>query len=273
MRDVMLFSHANGFPVGTYRKMLGVLGDEFDIRAVERFGHDPRFPVTRSWPGLVRELLAEIDAQAEPVWLVGHSLGGFLSLMAALRRPERVRGVVMLDSPIIAGWRAKLLRVAQWLDIDESQSPAAATKNRRHLWPDLDSVWSHFKAKRKFDRWDEDVLRDYVEHGTEPTGRDHERTLRFSREIEYQIYRTLPTNMGRKVAGGTAFPVSFVAGTRSREIRQVGLGATRRIVGGRLRWIEGSHLYPMEKPLETARLIRELINEMRANAGAMRHAA
>ena len=25
MRDVMLFSHANGFPVGTYRKMLGVL--------------------------------------------------------------------------------------------------------------------------------------------------------------------------------------------------------------------------------------------------------
>ena len=139
--------------------------------------------------------------------------------------------------------------------------------------PDRDAVWSHFKAKRKFDRWDEDVLRDYVEHGTEPTGRDHERTLRFSREIEYQIYRTLPTNMGRKVAGGTAFPVSFVAGTRSREIRQVGLGATRRIVGSRLRWIEGSHLYPMEKPLETAGLIRELINEMRANAGAMRHAA
>lgn len=273
MRDVMLFSHANGFPVGTYRKMLGVLGDKFDIRAVERFGHDPRFPVTRSWPGLVKELLAEIDAQPEPVWLAGHSLGGFLSLMAALRRPERVRGVVMLDSPIIAGWRAKLLRVAQWLDIDENQSPAAATKNRRHLWPDLDSVWSHFKAKRKFDRWDEDVLRDYVEHGTEPTGRDRERTLRFSREIEYQIYRTLPTNMGRKVAGGTPFPVSFVAGTRSREIRQVGLGATRRIVGSKLRWIEGSHLYPMEKPLETAELIRELINEMRANAGAMRHAA
>ncbi|MBR7559220.1 hypothetical protein KC218_21975, partial [Mycobacterium tuberculosis] len=100
--------------------------------------------------------------------------------------------VVMLDSPIIAGWRAKLLRVAQWLDIDESQSPAAATQNWRHLWPDLDAVWSHFKAKRKFDRWDEDVLRDYVEHGTEPTGRDRERTLRFSREIEYQIYRTLP---------------------------------------------------------------------------------
>jgi hypothetical protein len=29
----------------------------------------------------------------------------------------------------------------------------------------------------------------------------------------------------------------------------------------------------MEKPLETADLIRRLINEMRADAGAMRHAA
>ncbi len=64
-----------------------------------------------------------------------------------------------------------------------------------------------------------------------------------------------------------------MAGTRSREIRQVGLTATRRLVGRRLRWIEGSHLYPMEKPLETAGLIRELIDEMRAEAGAMRHAA
>lgn len=273
MRDVMLFSHANGFPVGTYRKMLDVLSETFEIHAVERFGHDPRFPVTRSWPGLVKELLAEIDAQPEPVWLVGHSLGGFLSLMAALRRPGRVRGVLMLDSPVIAGWRARLLRVAQWLDIDARQSPAAATKHRCNLWPDLDSVWIHFKAKRKFDRWDEDVLRDYVEHGTEPTGRDGERTLRFSREIEYRIYRTLPTNMGHKVAGGAPFLVSFVAGTRSSEVRQVGLAATRRLVGRRLRWIEGSHLYPMEKPLETAGLIRELIDEMRAEAGAMRHAA
>ncbi len=273
MRDAMLFSHANGFPVGTYRKMLDALSDTFDIHAVERFGHDPRFPVTRAWPGLVKELLAEIDAQAEPVWLVGHSLGGFLSLMAALRRPERVHGVVMLDSPVIAGWRARLLCMAQWLDIDASQSPAAFTKNRRNLWPDLDSVWAHFKAKRKFDRWDEEVLRDYVEHGTEPTGREAERTLRFSREVEYRIYRTLPTDMGRKVAAGTPFPVGFVAGTRSREIRQLGLGATRRIVGGRLRWIEGSHLYPMEKPLETAALVRELIGGMRAEAGAARCAA
>ena len=80
------------------------------ILGLERFGHDPRYPVTRDWPHLVDELLDDIashhrDEERPQVWLVGHSLGGYLSLMAALKRPQWVRGVVMLDSPVIGGWR------------------------------------------------------------------------------------------------------------------------------------------------------------------------
>jgi len=266
MRDIIHFSHANGFPVSTYRKLFAELGDEFELRAVERYGHAPQYPVTRGWPHLVQELLDSLQRQyREPVWLVGHSLGGFLSLMAALRRPEWVRGVVMLDSPIIAGWRASLLKTAQWLGVDEKPSPAAVTRNRRTHWPDTESVWDHFRAKPNFAVWDREVLRDYAEHGTEPTGKDSERRLRFDREVEYWIYRTLPTSLGRKVARGAPVPVGFVAGTRSREIRQCGMGATRRLVGENLRFIEGGHLYPMERPEQTAQLVRELIGAMRAN--------
>lgn len=58
--------------------------------------------------------------------------------------------------------------------------------------------------------------------------------------------------------------MGFVAGTRSREVRQVGLGATRKLVGDRLRYVEGGHLYPMERPLETAEVVRGLIGQMRA---------
>ena len=110
---------------------------------------------------------------------------------------------------------------------------------------------------------DPEVLRDYAEHGTEPTGRATERRLRFDRDVEYRIYRTLPTSLGRRVAHGAPVPVGFIAGTKSREVRQVGLGATRKLVGDRLRFMEGGHLYPMERPLETAATVRELIGQMR----------
>ena len=46
--------------------------------------------------------------------------------------------------------------------------------------------------------------------------------------------------------------MSYVGGTRSPEGRQAGLAATRALVGERLSWVEGSHLFPMERPAEAA---------------------
>src|SRR6202012_5947913 len=101
------------------------------MRYIERIGHDTRFRVTQDWPHLVEQLLDDIGrAYEQPVWLLGHSLGGYLSLMAALKRPQWVRGVLMLDSPVIAGWRSSMLRVSQWNGLDERLSPAAAPPRR-----------------------------------------------------------------------------------------------------------------------------------------------
>jgi hypothetical protein len=78
--------------------------------------------------------------------------------------------------------------------------------------------------------------------------------LKFRPEIEAEIYSTVPHRLVPYLRlhppGG---PVAFVAGTRSREVRQVGLGATQRITQGRISWLEGSHLFPFESPGETVR--------------------
>lgn len=150
MKDILHFSHANGFPASTYRTIFAELADDYELRYIERIGHDRRYPVTRDWPHLVEQLLDDIGSRYErPVWLVGHSLGGYLSLMAALKKPQWVRGVVMIDSPIIAGWRAGALRASQWAGLDERLSPAAATRNRRTHWVSRDEVWRHFRESRR----------------------------------------------------------------------------------------------------------------------------
>jgi len=203
LKNIIHFSHANGFPASTYRTIFAELSDHYEVRAIERIAHDPRFPVTQDWPHLVEQLLDDVGrTYEEPVWLVGHSLGGYLSLMAALKKPQWVRGVVMLDSPVVAGWRSSILRVSQWTGLDERLSPAAATRTRRTHWASRDEAWRHFHAKPAFARWDERMLSDYIDFGIPQVSHDGTRSLAFDRRIEYQIYRTLPHTLGARLARG-----------------------------------------------------------------------
>ncbi|MEO7129731.1 MAG: alpha/beta hydrolase, partial [Rhodoferax sp.] len=106
---MIVFSHGNSFPAGTSSVLFKSLRARgFAVKAVEKFGHDPKYPVSNNWPNLVQQLTdfarREVDKAGEPVFLVGHSLGGFLSLMTAARHPELARGVLLIDSPILGGW-------------------------------------------------------------------------------------------------------------------------------------------------------------------------
>lgn len=269
MHDLLLFSHANGFPAPVYGVMLDALASRFRIERPARIGHDPRYPVSLDWPHLVDELAARVEAasgDARRIWLVGHSLGGYLSLLAAHRLSgsalaSRLAGVVMLDSPLIAGWRARLVSLGRRTGLDNLVMPTRATLQRRKHWPDTDAVRSHFLAKPAFARWDSRVLEAYVEHGTRRAD-DGARELAFEREIEYQIYRSLPTTSLSGLTPKLRVPVGFLAGTRSRELRNAGTAATRRLVGSRWAWIEGSHLFPMERPLETAQAVAAMIDRI-----------
>ena len=92
------FSHANGFPAACYRKMFSHLERDFEIGFINTIGHDPRVPVTDGWPHLVEELIERIEGYRQPVLGVGHSLGGYLTMLAAIARPELFRANKMQRS-------------------------------------------------------------------------------------------------------------------------------------------------------------------------------
>jgi pimeloyl-ACP methyl ester carboxylesterase len=263
-KPLLHFTHGNSFPAGVYRRFLDALRDDFDVRAIDMVGHDAAFPVSDGWPGLVAELIAHLEGYPEPAILVGHSLGGMLSLMAAKQRPDLVRCVVMLDSPVVAGWRAWLLRVAKARRWDDNFSPAKSSQRRRTVWPDAEAAYEHFMSKPIFAAWAPGVLRDYLDHGLMPHPDGVQ--LRFSREVETSIYRSLPHHLGELVRRPFPVPIGFIGGTDSIELRQAGLGATRRLVGRHFAEIEGGHLFPMESPELAAKLTREMIGELLAEA-------
>ncbi|WP_395693442.1 alpha/beta fold hydrolase [Piscinibacter sp.] len=263
----IVFSHANGFPAGTYRVLFEAWRSAgYRVVAVEKFGHDPRFPVSSNWPHLRDELIHFTEREAKaPAVFVGHSLGGLLSLLAVCKRPDLAAGLVMIDSPVITGWRAHSLQVVKATGLVRRVSPGRVSRTRRHEWPDRDAVRAHFAAKPVFAAWDPRVLDDYVAAGTEPDPSNPQGGVRlaFDRVTESRIYDTLPHHLGTLLhRHAPKCPVAFLAGTQSVEMRQGGIAASKALAHGRFATMEGGHLFPMEKPDETAAAVLQWVEGM-----------
>lgn len=262
----IVFAHANGFVAGTY----GVLFDlwrlaGWRVLAPEKLGHDPAHPVTSGWSHLRDELLAFIrrEAGSTPVVLAGHSMGGYLSLLVASRMPaSQVRAVVLLDAPIVAGWRSHGFRMLKATGLIRHGGPGKVSARRRAHWPDLPSARAHFETKRVFAQWDARCLQHWLQHGFERAA-DGGVQLVFRRDIETRIYETLPHHVESLLRRHPLrCPIAYVEGSASSEGRQLGLGYVRHLAGAHWRRIEGSHLFPMEQPEATAQAVIDVLREM-----------
>ena len=264
----IVFSHGNSFPASTYKQLFKHLRARgFSVKAIDKLGHDPQYPVSNNWRHLAEHVSdfaqEQCDKAGEPIWLVGHSLGGFSSLMAAARHPKMTKGVVLIDAPLLGGWRSTALGMIKGTQLVGSLSPGAVSHKRRNSWPSIEAAFEHFRHKKAFAKWDQDVLMDYVSLGT--IEEDGKRVLAFNREIETEIYNTIPDNLDRLFKRHPLkCPVSFIGGRQSVEMKRVGMTLTDQLTKGRTMMLDGSHLFPMEKPLATAAAIEASLRNMGA---------
>jgi pimeloyl-ACP methyl ester carboxylesterase len=239
--------------------MFSGLEDRFEIRAVNTIGHDPRHPVTDGWPHLVSELIERVERHGEPVLGVGHSLGGYLTALAALKRPALFRAIILLDSPILSRWRGTVFGMVKRFRLADRLTPAGLTRERRATWTSSDEARAHFQSKRAFRDFDPGCLRDYVTLGmrASPEGV----SLAFDPAIEYRIYRTFPHDLARDLPR-LRVPAGVICGRESSESRRMGLATTRRHF--RVVRVEGGHLFPFEHPEAAAAAIRDMAEALAA---------
>ena len=264
----IIFSHGNSFPASTYAVMLDSLRARgFGVSAIEKYGHDSAYPVSNNWPHLVQQLAdfaqAHLDQTGEPAYLVGHSLGGLLSLMCAIKHPALAKGVLLLDSPVLGGWRATTVGLAKKTALIGSISPGRVSQSRRMHWPDKAAALAHFASKKAFAKWHPEVLADYIQHGMhEENG---QQVLSFDREVETAIYNTIPDKIERMLKRRPLkCPVAFIGGLNSREMRLGGVSNLPQITKGRLMMLDGSHLFPMEKPVAAAAAVEAALRNLGA---------
>jgi pimeloyl-ACP methyl ester carboxylesterase len=257
MKDILHFSHANGFPAGSYSTLLSYLSDDFDIGVIDRLGHNEEYPVTDNWSYLVRQLIDYFErTYAQPVFAVGHSLGGVLSMMVAAQRPDLVKGLIMLDAPFLTAFEAHGLTLVKRMGLMDKVTPSGRTLGRKEEWDSLDQVFQYFRSKRLFSAFDERCLNDYVQNGTQ-AHENGRRRLHFKAETEISIYRTIPNNLHHTKR--LSMPAAAIAGNDSDVFKRYHGLKMQRQLGMGVSWVEGSHMFPLEKPEMTADAIRQYL--------------
>lgn len=262
MKDILHFAHGNGFPSPCYRQLLLPLEEKYEVRYIDRIGHDKRFPVTENWYLLVKELEQHIKTVADgrPVIGVGHSLGGVLNVMLAIEKPELFKALVLLDSPLIGWFKSNTLRVCKKLGLIDRVTPAHQSQARRIHWPDRQSVVKYLRSKSLFKCFTDHCLNDYIDYGMIKDAQGGY-TLRFDPAIEYKIYRTIP-HVLFKWEGQLSVPTAIIYGKKSNIVRPYDLKYMKKYYNIRGYPIDGGHMFPMEYPAKAAALVLKVINDI-----------
>lgn len=254
------FAHANGFPSACYGEFFDALGRDIELLSIPKIAHDPRYPRSPNWVGLGDEIADSIRRQAEgrPVIAIGHSLGGMTSFMAAHRYPELFAGLIMMDPAYVDPLRSTVFTLAKWLGQVDAITPAGRSKGRRAHWPDAQAMYDSLRHKGLFKAFTETSFENYQRHGLVPAD-DGGVRLAFEPDIEVDLFRNTPSNTWRYRAV-LNMPRVVITGEQSEFYRGGTMTALAKRQRVPLELTPGAHMFPLERPAETAALVRQHID-------------
>lgn len=255
------FAHANGFPAGSYQVLFKHLQDKMSIFALDKFAHNPKFPLNDNWTNQVDELIDYVQQHASAkVLAIGHSFGGVISYIACCRRPDLFSGLIMLDPPVAAGLARHVFRFAKKNRLIDKITPANRTEQRKHRWHKDEDLMQYFTSRALFKNMDKRCVEDYIQSVTALTG--SERHLIFDRDIEANIFRTIPHNLpdyyGKLQCPGIMMTGGFTDVCVPR-LRQPFLRSNPSVA--HLALPVGGHMFPLEHPKMVADAISDTLHK------------
>lgn len=248
---ILHLAHANGFPPGTYRGLAIHLARHFRVYALAMRplwpGCDPES--TPTWRPLCRDMIRAFDALGwRGIVGIGHSLGGVVTLWAAIERPDLFRAIVLIEPVILPARWLVALRLQRVLGLAGRQPLVQRAQRRRRNWPSRDACYEYMRGRVLFRNWPPDAVEAYVDAGTRELA-DGTVELAYPAEWEAHIFATVPTDIWRDVPR-LRVPALVVRGERSTTF----LAASQRRMARLLPASEhavisgAGHLVPMERP-------------------------
>jgi len=263
-RGTLLFLHANSYSAKLYQPFLKPLENDYRIWAPDLPGHGESRWAGRiqHWNDLADYYLQQIGPKLsrKPIIGMGHSIGGILILIMAIKQPAWFSRIILLD-PVLLPKRLLLsLRLLHFFSLSHLIPLARASTRRKRLFPSREAALEHYSKKLVFSRWQAEFLQAYVDTCLHPT-ESGQYQLACAPQLESSIYQSLPLNawsLPKKVP----VPALYIIGDKSDTVNQRGFRRLQRLGGNHVvKSLAGGHLFPFEQPEASMHIIKDFLAE------------
>lgn len=257
--STIFFAHANGFPSAGYSPFFEALQSHgYTIDAIDKIGMNPKFPITNNWPHLVEELAQEITSRhQQPVIGIGHSLGGLLSYLLANKQPTIYSHLILLDPPAINGWQNMIWWLLKRLKLSDTLTPAGFSKTRRTHFKNDQDAYDRLRTKSLFKDFTEASFVAYLKHGLIDDGNGG-LTLKVDLPTELALFRTASDDLWR-YRDKLEMPSLYLTAEGSEFAKRPFARNLSKRAGMEYQVLKGGHLFPQERPEDTAKVISDWI--------------
>ena len=259
------FLHGNGFCAGTYTPFIQHLCDDLSVVASDVRGHGgsegPPAMQINNWDIFANDLKELITRKlSPPIVGMGHSLGAVTTAICAARYPELFTGLVLIDPVFLSPTRLKRLTILRWLNLDGILPLVRGARRRRRQFKSKAEALERFTSGRGiFKTWSHEFVSAYLECGLlvkDPVTA----VLTCDPELEAQIFASVPSDIWQHLELIKS-PMLVIRGEKSDVFSAGSAERLEELVPGcEMATLAGcGHFPPMEKPAETAALIRNFV--------------
>ena len=253
------FAHANAYPPGCYQQLFKPFLKRYKVVGMEQrpLWEDSNPRKFKSWHQLADDLILFFDQQQfKQVIGIGHSMGGVVSIIAAIKRPDLFSQLVLIDPVIFPKHYTQFTNLLPRFLRKQLIPIAKLSAKRRDNWPNQQTVFDSFRKKKVFRSFSDSALWDFIKASTKANGTGQV-TLTYPKDWETQIYLTAPSLL--KELKKLTIPIIAIKGQYSNVITADVWAEWKNAQphNSFLEYPDSGHLVPMEYPAELAAWILE----------------
>ena len=260
----LYFVHANGFLPDAYKMLFQNLPSKLNINnyLLLKIFKDNKNLKLKNWIIYHDSFINSI--KENKIIGMGHSIGGNIVLRSAITHQKLFKSVILLDPTLFVPKVIFFWKLFYYLNIQNRFHPwLNSTLNRKMEYENYNTMFNAYRKKEVFSKIDDQNLKIYIDSLIEY---DKEKCkIIYPKEYEYSIYKTglLEDNFIWKNIHKISIPTLIIRAEESNAFLEDAANKVTKL-NKNIKIItmkNTSHLFPLEKPIETSNLINEFISK------------